>query len=87
MFLYLYILYLCISLLENDCLVLEHVAIIKTNDCLVLGHVAIIKTSILFIINICGAGCIILNILGRFNFLFMKISYNSFHLKFIPTVA
>lgn len=48
---------------------------------------AIIRTNILFIIKIYGAGCIILNIFGRFNFLFMKISYSSFHLKFIPTVA
>lgn len=52
-----------------------------------LKYVAIIKTNILFIIKVYGASCIILNKLGRFNSLFMKISYNSFHLKFIPTVV
>ena len=52
-----------------------------------LKYVAVIKTNILFVIKIYLASCIILNTLGRFNSLFMKISYNSFHLKFIPTVA
>jgi hypothetical protein len=66
-------LYYYIFLLENDCLALKYVATINTN--------------ILLIIKIYGAGCIILNILGRFNSLFMKNSYNGFHLKFIPTVA
>jgi hypothetical protein len=52
-----------------------------------LKYVAVIKTNILFVIKIYLAGCIILNMLDSFNSLFMKISYNSFHLKFIPTVA
>jgi len=52
-----------------------------------LKYVAIIKSNILFVIKIYWAGCIILNMLGRFNSLFMKISYSSFYLKFIPTVA
>jgi hypothetical protein len=57
------------------------------NDRLVLKYVVIIKTNMLFIIKIYGAGCIILNILSRFNSLFMNISYIRFHLKFIFTVV